>query len=148
MAKYRVFQRRSGVWYLQDRESGEQQSLRTRDKTEATRLLNAKNEAVYQPAAINLQLARAYICASDPKLGSRDWQEVMEQVVSMKHGETHRRWAVAIRDKNFDSTAQMPAQLVEGFALWILLTSDDALVFFSRDAALGFVDDFGPTRLG
>lgn len=108
MAKYRVFQRGSGVWYLQDRESGEQQSLRTRDKTEATRLLNAKNEAVYQPAAINLQLARAYISASDSKLGTRDWQEVMERVVAMKHGETHRRWAVAIKDKNFDCIRKLP----------------------------------------
>ena len=48
MAKYRIFQRKRGIWYLQDRKSVEQESLRTRDKTEATRLLNAKNEAVYQ----------------------------------------------------------------------------------------------------
>jgi hypothetical protein len=107
MAKYRAFQRKSGVWYLQDRKSGEQESLRTRDKTEATRLLNAKNEAVYQPAAINLQLARAYISASDPKLGTRNWQEVMEQVVKLKRGETQRRWAVAIKDKNFDSIRKL-----------------------------------------
>ena len=89
-------QRASGVWYLQDRQTGEQASLRTRDKTAATRLLNAKNEAIYQPAAINLQLARAYISASDPKLGTRTWQEVMETVVSLKREESHRRWAVAV----------------------------------------------------
>jgi integrase len=108
MAKYRAFQRKSGVWYLQDRQTGEQHSLRTRNTTEATRLLNAKNEAVHQPAVINLPLARAYISASDPKLGKRTWQEVMEQVVAMKHGETHRRWAVAIKDKNFDSIRKLP----------------------------------------
>ena len=108
MAKYRTFQRASGVWYLQDRQTGEQENLRTRDKTEATRLLNAKNEAIYQPAAINLQLARAYISASDPKLGTRTWQEVMENVVSMKRNETHRRWSVAIKDKNFDSIRKLP----------------------------------------
>ena len=107
MAKYRVFRRKSGIWYIQDRESGEQHSLRTSNESEANRLLSAKNEAVYQPAAINLQLARAYISASDPKLGTRTWQEVMEQIVSMKRAETQRRWLVAIKDKNFDSIRKL-----------------------------------------
>jgi hypothetical protein len=31
--KFRIFQRASGVWYIQNRGNGEQYSLRTRDKT-------------------------------------------------------------------------------------------------------------------
>ncbi|MGD0351087.1 MAG: hypothetical protein ABSB84_12360 [Verrucomicrobiota bacterium] len=65
--KFRIFRRASGVWYIEDRETRFQQSLRTRDETEAKRLLQAKNEAHRQPA-INVQIARAYLTASDPKL--------------------------------------------------------------------------------
>ena len=48
--KFRLFRRTSGVWYIEDRESREQESLRTRDATEAKRLFHAKNEAHRQPS--------------------------------------------------------------------------------------------------
>ena len=108
MAKYRIFKRASGFWFAQDRVTGKQSSLRTRDESEAVRLLNARNEAVHHPAAINLQLGRTYINACDPKLSARTWQEVMESIVSMKRGDTRIRWAVAIRDKSFDSIRKLP----------------------------------------
>jgi hypothetical protein len=57
--KFRLFCRASGVWYIEDRESREQESLRTRDAAEAKRLFHAKNEAHRQPA-INIQIAGAY----------------------------------------------------------------------------------------
>jgi hypothetical protein len=47
--QYILFQR-AGIFYCEDTASGQQSSLRTKDKTEALRLLNAKNEAVRQPA--------------------------------------------------------------------------------------------------
>ena len=108
MAKYRIFKRASGIWFAQDRVTGKQSSLRTRDESEAVRLLNARNEAIHHPAAINLQLGRTYINACDPKLSTRTWQEVMDSLVSMKHGETRTRWAVAIRDKSFDPLRKLP----------------------------------------
>ena len=40
--KFRAFRRASGVWYLEEKETKHQESLRTRDKTEATRLLQAR----------------------------------------------------------------------------------------------------------
>src|SRR6478736_2323474 len=89
--KFRIFRRASGVWYLEDRESRHQQSLQTRDATEAKRLLLAKNEAHRQPA-INVQIARAYLSASDPKLITRTWQEVMETLVAHKRGTNQERW--------------------------------------------------------
>lgn len=105
--KFRIFCRASGVWYIEDSKSKEQHSLRTRDETEAKRLLQARNEAHRQPG-INLQIARAYLTACDPKLVTRTWQEVMEAMVSLRKGENLRRWAVAIKDKNFDRLRQLP----------------------------------------
>jgi hypothetical protein len=49
--------RRQGVYYWQDRTTGQQKSLQTRDKLEARRQLQAKNDSVTQPM-MNLILAR------------------------------------------------------------------------------------------
>src|SRR5258706_255040 len=106
--RYRKFRSgKSGYWYIQDNESGQQKSLRTADEAEAQRLLQARNEALRQPA-INVQIARAYLTASDPKLVTRTWQEVMGHLLSLKKDETHRRWSVAIKDKNFDHLRHLP----------------------------------------
>ena len=59
------------------------------------------NETERQPG-ISLGLARVYLNATDPKLATRTWQEVMEDIVAKKTDETRRRWEVAIKDKNFD----------------------------------------------
>ena len=42
-AKYTLF-RRGGIYYSQDSATGQQKSLRTRDETEALKLINARNE--------------------------------------------------------------------------------------------------------
>ena len=76
--KYTLF-RRSGIYYSQDSATGQQKSLRTRDETEALQLINARNEAHRQPV-LNLQLARAYLTASDPAFVERTWQTVMDQL--------------------------------------------------------------------
>lgn len=99
--KFRIFRRASGVWYIEDKENGHQQSLCTRDGTEAKRLMLAKNEAYRQPA-INIQIARAYLSASDPKLVTRTWQQVMETLVACKSGTNQDRWLRAIQDHSFD----------------------------------------------
>jgi hypothetical protein len=59
--KFRLFLRGTVFW-CQDNDSGKQETLRTKDREEAERLLHAKNEAHRQPI-INLQIARAYIKA-------------------------------------------------------------------------------------
>ena len=56
--RYRLFQRKNGIFFIEDRVSGKQASLKTRDKVAAQRIFNAKNESHQQPA-INLQIARA-----------------------------------------------------------------------------------------
>jgi hypothetical protein len=68
--RYRLFQRVSGIFFIEDCISKKQESLKTRDKTAAQRIFNARNEAHQQPA-INLQIARAYLMASDPAVATR-----------------------------------------------------------------------------
>ena len=75
--------KRTGVYYAQKNSTGEQESLRTADFAEAKKLLDAKNLA-QQSASLNLQLGKAYITNADPKMGTRTWQEAMNQLAS--HG--------------------------------------------------------------
>jgi hypothetical protein len=107
--RFNLFQR-SGVFYCEDTTTGKQTSLRTREKAEAVRLLNAKNEATRQPA-MNLQIAQVYLHHSDPALATRTWQMVMEQIVTTKHGSTQLRWQSAIKDQAYDSLR--PRRLLE-----------------------------------
>ena len=99
--EFGLIRRPWGVYYLKNKANGEQTSLKTKDRVEAERLLQAENDAHIQPH-FNLALARVYINGADPKLGTRTWQEVMEHIAAKKTDETRRRWEVAIKDKNFD----------------------------------------------
>lgn len=69
--KFRLYRRKKGGWYyLHNELTGKQESLRTSDRMTATRLLHAKNEAAKQPA-INLQIAKAYLAATDESFVTR-----------------------------------------------------------------------------
>src|SRR6266481_1406177 len=105
--QFGLIKRPWGVYYLKNKTTGEQTSLKTRDRAEAERLLQAYNETKSQPH-FNLALARVYMNGADPKLGTRTWQEVMEHILTKKIDETHRRWEVAIKDKNFDCIRNLP----------------------------------------
>ena len=59
-----------GVFYLKNKISGHQTSLKTNDKHEAQRILQAHNESEVQPH-FNLSLARVYMNGADPKLATR-----------------------------------------------------------------------------
>jgi hypothetical protein len=85
--------RRSEVYYCEDRTTGQQKSLRTRDEAEAQRILQARNDAVKLPQ-MNLITAKTYLAAQDPKMISRTWADVMERLPSgwaMNHS-TQRRY--------------------------------------------------------
>jgi integrase len=98
--KYTLF-RRGGIYYSQDTATGKQKSLRTRDETEAQRLLNAMNEAQRQPV-LNLHLARAYLTASDPAFVERTWQAVMEQLQARGKDSSRERYASVFKSPSFD----------------------------------------------
>ena len=98
--RYRVFRRGWGTFYAEDLQTKKQESLHTRDKAEAHRLVAARNESETAPA-FNLQLARVYWKAGDADAGTRNWQFVMEELVKTKKGETRHRWDNAIKDRAF-----------------------------------------------
>jgi hypothetical protein len=59
--------------------------------------LHARNEAARQPA-LNLQLARAYLTASDPLIATRTWRQAIDALIDTKRGATRERWHWASRD--------------------------------------------------
>jgi integrase len=100
--KYRLYRRRNRTFYWQENSSKKQGTLRTTDKREAERLLNAMNESHRQPT-INLNLARAYLAAYDPKMAQRTWQAVMDEMATHGIPSTQVRCA-----RGFRSTAYGP----------------------------------------
>jgi hypothetical protein len=80
--KYRMF-RRGTVYWIQDNDTGRQETLRTKDPQEAKRLFAARNEAHRQPI-INMQIARAYLMVGNPEAPSRTWQNVIEAIIKQK----------------------------------------------------------------
>jgi hypothetical protein len=105
--RYRKFKRAWGMWYAFDNATGNSVSLKTRVQAEAVQKVNAMNETERVPG-ISLGLARVYLNATDPKLATRTWQDVMENIVAKKAGETRRRWETAIKDRNFDCIRRSP----------------------------------------
>lgn len=99
--RFRLFRRGNGIFFVQDNVTNKQESLRTRDRKAAARLVGARNEAYEQPA-INRQIARAYLTVSDPLAATRNWQYVMDSMGQTKTGPTGERWQWAIKQKPFD----------------------------------------------
>jgi integrase len=99
--KYRFYQRAAGVFYWQENGTSTRGSLRTRDRAEAQRIVLAMNEAHQQPI-LNLALGRAYLSAHDPRLCTRTWQAVMDEMA--RHGlpTTQTRCARATRSRAYD----------------------------------------------
>jgi len=96
MNRHRLFLRGS-TYYRQDSVTGQQLSLRTKDRETAERLIHAFNEAHRMPE-VNLQIAKAYLTASDPAMKERTWLYVMEEMGKLKKGPTKERWEYAIKD--------------------------------------------------
>lgn len=105
--KYRLFRRRNGVFYWQANDSSKQGTLRTSDRREAERLLNAMNESHREPT-LNLNLARAYLAAHDPKMAQRTWQAVMDEMATHGIPSTQLRCARGFRSKAYDPIRNKP----------------------------------------
>jgi integrase len=90
-----------GVFYVHDSETGKQESLGTRDRAEATTLLNARNESVRQPQ-LNLQIAKAYLAGTDSGVSTRTWQRALDAIVETKSGSTQDRWRRAAKETALD----------------------------------------------
>ena len=100
--RYRLYRRNTGgTFYVHDSETGKQESLGTKDRSEAMTLLNARNESVRQPQ-LNLQIAKAYLAGTDSGVSERTWQSALNSIVETKTGATRERWLRAAKDKALD----------------------------------------------
>lgn len=107
--RYRLIRRggRGDAFYCVNTTTGKRTSLHTTDKDEATQIVQARNHAERQPS-INLQIARAYLMASDPAVATRTWQFVMDEITKTKQDNTLTRWKTAIKDAAFDLIRDQP----------------------------------------
>ena len=109
--RFRVYRRgKRGIFYLEDTETGQRTSLQTNDPKTAERLLAAHREAHVQPF-VNLQIARAYVAASDPEMLTRTWRHVIDAIASTKQGDTAYRWKSVAKDKALRTL--MPLRVME-----------------------------------
>ena len=73
--RYILYRRkRGGMFYIEDTETRKQESTGTKNRAEATSLLNARNESIRQPH-LNLQIAKAYLAGTDSGVSTRTWQK-------------------------------------------------------------------------
>src|ERR1700684_4541279 len=97
--RYILYRRkRGGMFYIEDTETRKQESTGTRNRAEATSLLNARNESIRQPQ-LNLQIAKAYLAGTDTGISSRTWQDALNYIVESKHGPTQDRWRRRKRER-------------------------------------------------
>ena len=90
--------RRGTMFYCEDRTTGQQKSLQTKDETEASKIVQAKNDAINQPL-MNLVMAKTYLALQDPKLITRTWADVMERFCKRDKEPTRIRHERAVRTK-------------------------------------------------
>jgi len=130
--KYRLYRRRNGVFYSQENDSQKQGTLRTSDKREAERLLNAMNESHREPT-LNLNIARAYLVAHDPKMATRTWQAVMDEMAMHGIPTTQDRCARGFRSKAYDAIRDKPlVQTMSADLLAIIHANGNCVAHYLR----------------
>jgi hypothetical protein len=103
--RYILYRRkRGGMFYIEDTETRKQESTGTKNRAEATSLLNARNESVRQPQ-LNLQIAKAYLAGTDSGVATRTWQQALDAIVETKSGSTQDRWRRAAKEIALDPFA-------------------------------------------
>jgi integrase len=93
-ARYRLYRRSNrsrGTYYAQDVTTGSRESLGTKNKAEAQKLLQAKNEAQIQPV-LSRELAKVYLHTQDPDFGTRTWLDVARLIDTSYDGNTKTRF--------------------------------------------------------
>jgi hypothetical protein len=69
--------------------------------------LHEKDEASRQPL-LNVQIARAYLVANDTEVGTRIWQDVMDEITKSKQASTLAICLRGFKQKAFDSIRKLP----------------------------------------
>ncbi len=99
--KYRLYRRSNrsnGTYYAENCSTGARESLGTKKKAEAEKLIQAKNEANAQPV-LSRELAKVYMHAQDPHFGERTWGDVARLIDSAYDGSTKERFQKFLRSK-------------------------------------------------
>ena len=104
--RYRLF-KRGQYYYSEDVQSGKQQSLKTGNRTEAQRLVAAKNEAINN-AQFTLAIGQTYLAVTDAQILTRTWKEVMDVVVVRGGTNTQNRCVRAFKASVFEKIRQRP----------------------------------------
>jgi len=85
--------RRGETYYLQDGRTGKQQSLETKDRNTALRLLEIKRQTEADPGYSQFIL-KSCLATRDPLLAQRTWATVMEEMQTHgKEASQERRFA-------------------------------------------------------
>src|SRR5262249_1034495 len=105
-AQYRLF-KRGDYFYAENASTGKQESLHTKDETEARRLLAAKNEATNN-AQLTMALGKTYLAAIDPEMTTRTWSKVIDFVAQRGGDSTQERCRRALDTKAFDPIRNKP----------------------------------------
>ena len=93
-ARYRLYRRSNrshGTYYAQDSTTGARESLGTKNKAEALKLLQAKNDAQSQPV-LSRELAKVYLHTQDPDFANRTWLDVARLIDTSYDGNTKTRF--------------------------------------------------------
>jgi len=98
--QFYIYSRR-GMFYMQDSRTGKQQSLETRDRGEALRLLEIKRQSVAD-SSFNQIIVKTCLTTQDSLLSKRTWQTVMEQMQTHGKDASKTRCSRAMRSKAFD----------------------------------------------
>jgi integrase len=105
--RFRLFQRANGVFYIENNETGEQRSLKTRQKMVAEEFLNRENQR-YDALWVQLELGKVYIRNADPVAARRTWQSVMDEFQQAGAESTRKRYERAWQEKAFDIIRTKP----------------------------------------
>ncbi len=109
--QYKMF-KRSGTYYIEDKDTGKQTSLFTKDKGEAITLFAAKNQAASQPV-LNVAMAKVYLSAKSPELLTRTWGELIELMLQSYTGATAKRWEKFRKSAPMRVLANLPIYMTE-----------------------------------
>jgi integrase len=98
---YHLF-KRGKYFYSEDSRNKQQKSLHTADRSEAERILIAKNEAANN-SQFSQAIGMAYLTAIDPEMSTRTWTDVMAFVQKRGKQTTQDRCRRALNRSAFDS---------------------------------------------
>lgn len=108
--RFKLYRRHNGVFYAEDKNTGRQSSLKTRNKAAALRLMASQNQAASQPS-LNLALAKTYLQGRSPEFTERTWRDVVAEISHHYSGPTLERWQRVTRSKPF--LVILPLRLVD-----------------------------------